>query len=176
MAASYTLSGQNILFGANKCMLSVYNGSGSGAILRVYRAWVLNNQQTAVTGVLTNLELRKITASSGGTTLTATKHDSNSSNLAAQIVLGTNQTITTTDLYRRVIWSTDEPSNASGTTAATLDEFEIFLPLCCIWSLGYGDSTTEPITLREGEGLALVNTGGNTGQCDVFFEFTSGAS
>jgi hypothetical protein len=79
---------------------------------------------------------------------------------------------TATSLYKRVIWSTDEPSNASGTTAATLDEFEIFLPFGQIFSLGYADPNTEPIVLRPGEGLGVINTGGSIGQADLFLECT----
>jgi hypothetical protein len=171
MAATYTLPALNVAFSSSKSMISLFNGSGSGRVLRVYRVWALNNQITAVTGVLTNLELRKISASSGGTALTTTKHDSNSTTLSTitQILPATNATVTLGTMYRRVIWSTDEP--ATGTL--TLDEFQCFLPLCCIWSMGYADTTTDPITLREGEGLTLMNFGGASGQADFFFEFTS---
>jgi len=169
MAASYTLPALNVAFSSSKSMISLFNGTGSGKVLRVYRVWALNNQITSVTGVLTNLELRKISAASGGTTLTVTKHDSNSSTLPGQILAASNANVTLGAMYRRVIWSTDEP--ATGTL--TLDEFQCFLPLCCIWSMGYADTTTDPIILREGEGLTLMNFGGASGQADFFFEFTS---
>lgn len=169
MAASYTLSALSVAFSASKNMITLYNGSGSGKVLRVYRVWAVNNQFTAVTGVLTNLELRKISACSGGTTLTAIRHDTNSSALPAQVLQTTNSTVTLGAMYRRVIWSTDEPA----VSTLTLDEFQCFFPLCCIWSMGYADSTTDPITLREGEGLTVVNVGGASGQADFFFEFTS---
>ena len=171
MAASYTLPALSVAFSASKSMISLFNGSGSGKVLRVYRVWAVNNQFTAVTGVLTNLELRKITASSGGTPLTATKHDSSSTTLSTitQILPATNATVTLGGMYRRVIWSSDEPS----VSTLTLDELQCFLPLCCIWSMGYADSTTDPITLREGEGLTIMNVGGAAGQADFFFEFTS---
>lgn len=169
MAASYTLTAQNIAFAANKCMACIFNGVGSGKVVRVYRIWVYNNQLVTVTGVLTNLEIRKITAASGGTDLTFTKHDSNSAAVDANIVAGTNKTVTLGGLYRRVLWSTDEPT---ANTAISLDEFECFMPFTNIWSMGYADTNSEPITLREGEGVTVMNTGGSIGQCDLFFETT----
>lgn len=178
MAATYQLSGVGIGFAANKCMLGVFNTSGSGKVVRVYRIWTINNQITPVTGSLTNLEIRKITAASGGTTLIPVPNDPSSPILtgvggtSGQITCGTNMTVTLTDLYRRIMWSTDEPSNPAGTTAFSVDELQTFLPFCTLWSMGYADPNSEPITLREGEGCAVINTGAFSGQSDFFFEMT----
>lgn len=329
MAATYSTASLTTAFAANKCMLGIFNPAGSTQVIRVYRLFALNNQLVNVTGVLTNIEVRKLTACSGGTTLVPTRHDTNSLNLPAgvpltsltepistaswstnvatitmtpaivptlsaavwangavtvttslahgytvgqwvtiagstpagynglyvitqvpstttfmfnlvsnpgtytsgatlsaghsyqigqqisitgvtptafngvytiasipannqitasllsnpgtytsggsispTIIIGTNQSFTISSLYRRVIWSTDEPSNASGTTAATFDEFETFLPFGTIWSMGYADTSTEPITLRAGEGVGIINTGGSIGAADFFAEFT----
>lgn len=170
MAASFNINALDVAFAANKCMAGIFNGTGSGKVLRVYRIWMLNNQLNAVTGVLTNLELRKITAASGGTTIVPTKNDSNTTDLPAQIVIGTNMTITLGGILKRVIWSTDEPV---GNVTATLDELETIPAFGCIWEMGFGDPYSTPLILREGDGIALYNTGGSVGQCDVFIEFTS---
>jgi hypothetical protein len=173
MAQTYTLTSVNTLFAANKCLLGLYNATGSGRVVRVYRVWILNNQIISVTGAMTSIELRKITAGSGGTTITPYKHDSTNESFPAQITVATNMTFTPTDVYTRFIWSTDEPINtASPAAAITIDEYEVFPPYCCVWDVAYGDSNVEPIVLREGYGLALVNIGATTGQCDVFFEVT----
>jgi hypothetical protein len=169
MAATYTIAGQNIPFAANKCMIGVFNGVGSAKVLKVYRIWCLNNQLVPVTGVLTNLEIRRITSCSGGTDIVPTKHDSLSATLPIAVLAGTNQTVIPTAMFRRVMWSTDEPATA-GATVVTLDEIETFVPFGTIWSLGYADSTVDPIVLREGEGLAVINTGANVGQADLFME------
>lgn len=334
MAASYTVPSLTTAFASNKCMIGVFNPASSNQVIRVYRIFALNNQLVNVTGVLTNLEVRKLTACSGGTTIIPTRHDSNSTNWCAgiplaastqtitamsysagsttitmsqpavpsvstmawannvitvtttgahgytvgqwvtiaasnptgyngtyvilqvpstttfiiaqatnpgtytssatlsaghsyqvgqqvsvsgvtpsqwnmtsapvtsipannQIVItdtdpgvgytsggvvnpailaGTNQSFTLGSLYRRVIWSTDEPSNASGTTAATVDEFQTFLPFGTIWNMGYADTSTEPITLRAGEGCGVINTGGSIGAADFFIELTVASS
>lgn len=170
MAQTYTASAVGIAFALNKSLLAIFNGSGSGRVVRVYRIWALNNGVTAVTGVLTNLEIRRTSSGSGGSAITPMKHDSNSETAPAQIVISTNQTVVATDLLRRIVWSNDE---AASTTAATLDEIETIVPFCCIWDIGYDDANVEPIVLREGQGLTLTNIGNTSvGSIDVFFEYT----
>jgi len=174
MASTFTAAGLGITFGNAKHMLSLFNGSGSNRVLRVYRAWILNNQTAAVTGVLTTFAMRKTSAQSSGTAVTPTKHDSANSNLPAQVLCAAGATITNTAdaPFRQWMWSNDEPSASS----ATSDELECLVPLNCIWD-STGDSNIEPITLRPGEGITLQHTGSTTvGLCDLFLEFTDSAS
>jgi hypothetical protein len=120
--------------------------------------------------VLTNLELRKLSAASGGTTLTPAKHDTASETVPAEVLFATNASVTPTALYKRILWSTDEPVVNTG---MTIDEFETIPAIACVWSKGYIDTAMTPITLREGEGFTILNTGASSGQCDVVLEFTS---
>jgi hypothetical protein len=172
MAQTYTIFKADVTFAPNKCLIGLYNGSGSGRIVRVYRVWALNNQITAVTGAITNLELRRLTAGSGGTAITPFKHDTNDESFPAQIVVATNMTFTPTDLLTRVLWSTDEPA----INVLTIDELQITTPLCTLWDAGYADSSVEPIVCREGYGVALTNIGATVGQVDVFMEVTLASS
>lgn len=174
MAATHTLAGIGVTFANGKHMLSLFNGAGSGRVLRLYRVWILNNQTAAVTGVLTTLNLRKSSAQSGGTAITPVKHDTASSNLPAQVLAAAGATVTNTaDLpFRSLVWSNDEPSVSSGSS----DELECMVPLNLIWD-STGDSNIEPITLREGQGVTLHHSGTSAvGLCDVFFEFTDSAT
>jgi hypothetical protein len=169
MAATYTALAVGVTFASGKKMLSLFNGSGSGKVLRVYRMWLLNNQTTGVTGVLTTMEIRKLSASSGGTAVTPVKHDSNSGALPAQVLCAQGATDTETDLFRKFMWSNDEPAASS----ATNDELECLPALAQIWDAGYGDSNVEPITLRPGEGVNVRQLGTSAvGLVDVAFEFT----
>lgn len=169
MANTYTIAATGVSFAANKSMIGLFNGSGSGQIFRVYRIWILNNQTTAVTGVLTNLELRRITAGSGGNAITPVKHDSTNPSFPAQAIVGSAMTVTTSDLFRRVVWSTDEPvANAT----ATIDELQTIPALSTIWDAGYADANIEPIVIREGYGLSVQNIGATVGVADLFFEVT----
>jgi hypothetical protein len=169
MAATYTAYSKGTVFAANKCLISVFNGASSPVIVKPYRIYVLNNQYSAVTGVLTNLEIRKLSAASGGTTITASPHDTSNS-LNVNVTCATNATVTPTDLYRRVMWSTDEPA---GNATMTVDEFQCILPFGNVWNMGYGDANVDPIVLNADEGLGVINTGAVVGQCDIWIEFTA---
>ena len=173
MANTYTIAATGVSFAANKSMIGIFNGSGSGQVIRVYRIWLLNNQTVAVTGVMTNIELRRLTAGSGGNAITPTKHATANPSLPAQIITASAMTVTESDLLRRFIWSTDEPvANAT----ATIDELETLPVFGTIWDAGYADANVEPLVLREGQGISVKNIGATVGIVDAFIEFTSGAS
>lgn len=170
MAQTYTAAAIGATFANNKSMLGIFNGSGSGRIARVYRIWVLNNQTAAVTGVLTTWTLRRTSAQSGGTAITPTKHDSTSEAMPAQVLIATaaTPTLTADAALRAWVWSNDEPAVSSGTS----DEFETLIPLNCVWD-STGDTTIEPIVLREGQGITVQHSGSSAvGVCDVFVEYT----
>jgi len=174
MADTFTVISPGTTFALNKCMLGVFNGSGSGKVVRLYRAWLLNNGVTAVTGVLTNIELRRTTTGSGGSAITPMPHDSTNAALPSQLAIATNQSVTTSDLFRRLVWSNDE---ATANVACTIDELETLPQLSQIWDVGYGDLNVEPIVCREGQGVALINTGNTSvGSVDVIFEITVASS
>jgi GrpB-like predicted nucleotidyltransferase (UPF0157 family) len=174
MAQTYSAAAIGVAFGNNKSMLAVFNGVGSGRIIRVYRVWVLNNQTAGVTGVLTTWELKRSSAQSAGTAITPTKHDTASESMPAQVAVATGGTVTQTGdvALRRWMWSNDEPAASS----ASSDELECLVPLNCVWD-STGDSNIEPITLREGQGLDVRHSGSTAvGIVDVFVEFTLAAT
>lgn len=174
MAQTYTVAAIGATFGNNKSMLGIFNGSGSGRIIRVYRVWVLNNQTAGVTGVLTTWTLRRSSAQSAGTSITPTKHDTSSETAPAQCLFATGGTVTlTSDVALRAwVWSNDEPAASSGTS----DEFETLIPLNCVWD-STGDSNIEPIVLREGQGISVHHSGSSAvGIADVFVEYTLASS
>jgi hypothetical protein len=160
-------------FANNKSMGAIFNGAGSGRIVRIQRVWMLNNQTAGVTGVLTTMNIRRTTAQSAGTAVVPVKHDTASTTLAAQILVATGATVTLTGVeLRRWMWSNDEPAVSSGTS----DEFECLVPLNLVWD-STGDADIEPIVLREGEGISVHHPGSTTvGICDIFVEFTSDAT
>lgn len=174
MAQTYTAAAIGVAFGNNKSMLAIFNGSGSGRIIRVYRVWVLNNQTAAVTGVLTTWTLRRSSAQSAGTAITPTKHDTTSESMPAQVAIATGATVTQTSdvAFRAWVWSNDEPAASS----ATSDELECLIPLNCVWD-STGDSNIEPIVLRETQGLDVRHSGSSAvGIADIFMEFTLAAT
>lgn len=156
-------------FAATKDMLNVMNGSSSARVIRVYRAYQFNNGVTAVTGVLTTMQIRRITAASAGTAVTPVKHDTNNAALDVNTTSGTAQTTTGTDIFRRFLWSNDEPT----VSANTQDEWELLVPFAEVWNAGYGDTNVDPIVCRAGFGFQIYHSGSTTvGTNDFEIEFT----
>jgi hypothetical protein len=170
MAKTYTASAIGVAFASNKSMLGVLNAHATRKV-KVYRAWTLNNQTSAVTGVLTSMSLRMLSALSAGTAVTPVAHDTgNTAFDLTSVTCNTAGTFTNTggNALRVWMWSTDEPAVSS----ATNDEFQCLVPLNCIWD-STGDTNIEPITLNTNEGVHITQPGSNTvGIVDCFFEFT----
>lgn len=180
MGQTYTACATAVAWStAIKVLFSIFNGSGSGRIVRIRRAWILNNQLTGITGVLENYSIYKIsTDTSGGSasTLTASKHDTLSENIPAAITIKTGNTSNgTAVLLRRNYFSGDEPAT---NTALNLDKMEAIVPWNIVWDVGYGNSNVQPLTLREGQGFSIVQPAiaSSTGNIDIFVEFTSDAT
>lgn len=169
MAATYRATAGAVAYASSKDMLNVFQ-SGSGTnVVRTYRCYFFNNGTTAVTGVLTTLQIRRITAASVGTAVTPVKHDTNSANLAAAITAGTGQTTTGSDIFRRFLWSNDEPT----VSTATQDEWELLIPFAEVWNAGYGDSNVEPLVSRATQGTQIFHSGSSAvGSADAEMEFT----
>jgi len=176
MAESYyTLSVPGVSFILNKCIIGMYNGVGSGRVIRLKRIWMLNNQTTAVTGVGVVMELQRFTTASGGYAVSPIKHDSANPVLPAQLVFSTNPTFTKDVTMRRVFWSSDEPV-ALG--VGTMDEVQVNPAYGLLWDSAWSytvNSPVEPIVLRPGYGAGLVvinSTATLAGICDTFMEFS----
>jgi hypothetical protein len=175
MAQTYTASFLGVAFGNNKSMAGVFNGAGSGRVVRIKRVWLLNNQTAAVTGVLTTFSMRRSTAQSAGTTVTPIKHDTASETAPAQVLVAHGATVTSaaTDALRNFVWSNDEPAASSGTN----DEFECLVPLNCVWDAATGDADLEALVLREGQGVDVRHSGSSAvGVVDIFIEYTLAAT
>ncbi len=174
MAATFTSFVSGTAFASNKSMSTCFNGAGSGRVIRTARVILLNNQTVAVTGVLTTIELRRNSASTGGTAATVTKHDTTSTSLPGSVTNTTGATDTLlADIFRRVMWSNDEPAVSS----AVNDELECIVPLNEIWNSAINDAAIEHITSRPGEGVVVRHTGSTAvGVLDVIQEFTDAAS
>ena len=175
MAATYTALATAVAWStSNKVFFSIFNGSGSGKVLKVRRVWIINAQASAATGILQTFGLYKITTDTSGgtpTTITPVKHDTNSSDVPAQVTIKTNNTTNgTSSLLYTQQYSGDEA--AVGTF--TWDEFEVFPNLSLFWDVGYGTTSMQPLTLREGQGFSVYNAAvaSSAGNIDIHMEFT----
>lgn len=170
MAKTYTASATGIAFASNKSLYGILNAHATRKV-KIYRILILNNQTAAVTGVITTMTVRKLSALTGGTAVTPVAHDTGNTSFdltSVTSVTGGTATNTADAALRQILWSTDEPSVSS----ATSDELQCIVPLMYIWD-STGDSNIEPITLNTNEGLSITQPGANTvGILDLFIEFT----
>lgn len=167
MASTYVACAQQVPLSTNKNCIDIFNTAASGKIIKVYRVWMENSQTTAVTGVISITELNRTTAASAGLPIVPVTFDSTNVALGT-ITAGSARTCTVGNLLRRWIWHTDEPAVIGG----TFDELETLSHATVIWDSGFNDSTIQPITLREGFGLAVRNVTSTVGAADFFIEFT----
>jgi len=173
MAATWRATSGAVAYANAKDMLNVFNGTSSTRIIRAYRAYWFNNGTTAVTGVITTAQCRRITAASVGTAVTPVKHDTNSSALNANTTCGTNQTVTGSDIFRRFLFVNEEPV-VSGTTQAN---WLTLIPFAEVWNAGYTDTNVEPIVCRATQGFELFHSGSSAvGTADLEIEFTDSAT
>lgn len=173
MANTWSANAQVVTYASGKSMISIFNGAGATRVLRAYRFYHFNSNTTSISGVLTEMRLNRISASSSGTILTPVSFDTTNSALEAAVEARTNGTNTVSHLFRRYIYSNDEPSVGSG----TIDELELLVPFACIWQEGYGDSTMQPLTARVGEGYEIRQQGTSAvSSADLEILFTDSAS
>lgn len=169
MANIYTIAAAATPFLQNRCMIGIFNGAGSGKVIKVHRITALNNQTVAVTGVNAILKVVTISTGSGGLYLNPTKHDSLSPVVPSQVVCATNMSYTTSNLLRNCFWSNDEPLQS---TIGTCDEWQLIPKMQNLWESSYKDTNVQPLICREGQGLALINsTNTAVGIADFFIEF-----
>jgi hypothetical protein len=170
MAQTFTAHFSGIAFAAGKVMAGILNGHAT-EVIKIRRAGILNAQTVVVSGVACLLEVRAYRGTAtltGGTAVTAVSHDSTNT-APTTLTLSHNSTPGgTSNLLRRVWWSSDEPA-ASG---ATVDELECLVPLNIIWDAGYADANVQPLTLRQDESFVLYNASGAAGLVDIWIEFT----
>lgn len=159
---TYVVLATDVVLGNGKSMVAVLNGAGSGRIIRVHKAKLINARTTNVTGVVTDFRVRRITNLSAGTAITPLSMDTLDS-LPAQVIAATGGTVTEVagDLMR-YLWSSDEWG------AGTVDvEAQDHGPQSLIPFYETLDGT-KPITLREGQGLTVrCNTNTTAGTFDL---------
>lgn len=171
MAATYTLKGYNLGLNTSKSMISIWNGAGSTDILKINRIWLMNHQVgvAAVTGALVELHLKLITTHTTGTLLFPLKRISTSPNLHSAVVCSTGATVGESSLFRRIIWSGDEPTSSE----YNMDTFGVIPNMNLVWDAGYVGSGIEPITLNASQGITLrCQSTVTVGVMDIMIEFT----
>ncbi len=175
MANTWQSASQGVTYAASKHMLDVFNATSSTRYIRIYRAYLFNNQTSAITGVLNTLRVCILsTGISSGTTVTPIAMDSNNSALNANTTSGFNRTTTIASTIRQLVHSPDEP------TVSTLDwdALGTLVPYAELWNTGYGDANIQPVTCRpsENRGFSIQSVTQTVGVADMEILFTDAAS
>jgi hypothetical protein len=143
-ASTFSVYSDAVVLAQNKHHISVFNGAGSGKIIRLRKLFFTNLALAGVTGVGIRMDLRKISTCTVGTDLTIQKHDSLTATLPATVLAKTGGTCTDAGLLAAFTMANDE---LLLTGNSQLDHQSINL-------LPEGQGI-EPLLLREGEGITL---------------------
>jgi hypothetical protein len=160
---------------ANKHLLDVFNASSSTRYIRIYRAYLFNNQTGAVTGVLNTLKICILSTSvSAGSAVTPVAMDSTNAALNANTTSGTGRTTTIANTIRQIVHSPDEPA----LNTLDWDSLGTLVPFAELWNTGYGDANIQPVTCRasENRGFSIQNVTQTVGVADLEILFTDAAS
>jgi hypothetical protein len=180
MASTYQLTAEGIPFTAVNQILVGLNNATVSNVVSIYRIWMENNQTSLLTGGQNYITLTRYTGgtiAAGNWILTPISQDTTNAAVPAGVVCSAKMTVTTpttTELFRRIPWSNDEPTVSAG----TIDEMEIIMPFSMIWDSAFPDANIEPLVLRPGQTLAILNVGftatapANAGIVDIFVEMT----
>lgn len=150
-APTYSAWANDIAPAANKHLLTIFNGVGSGKVVKIHALLARSLQTSAVTGVVLRWDILKASAASGGTSITPEQWDSDADALPGGIAVLTNGTVTATNRLAGIVMSSEEHTTAL--PQRTAEGVEL-LPLDRL--------KANPFTLREGEGLTVQNITSST--------------
>lgn len=169
MAATWVAQA-SVAFAATKSMLGIYNGGSN--VLRAYRFCIFNTQTGAVTAALTAMQIRRLTALTGGTAAAPVKHDTGSGALSS-VTSVQGGTATGSDIFRKFMWLLEEAT----TTGTTQANWEVLIPVGIVFFPTGGDSNLEPIVCRNTYGCDIYNAGsGAVSTMEFEITFTDAAT
>lgn len=173
---SFTVFQEGVVPAANKYMLAILNRN-TAKVVRVWRIWGYISSTAAVTGVLLQFRLGRITSTvalSGGTSITPAVHDTNEAFPASiDVMTGPTNAITYVSSIRRCSMSGDEA--VVSTDDADMKAFQELVRDDKVIFKAYSPFV-KPITLRTNgtthEGFGFQQSVGTVGNLGIICEFT----
>jgi hypothetical protein len=156
----------------NKYLAVLWNGA-SNRLVRVWRAWVYQNSTAAVaTGLNSELAMLRISARTAGTAVTPMAADL-SDTLTSGIAASHNDSAVTDSTIFRRFFAAQEEAKTTAAQAFNSDTQTVFDWFGhdghLFWNTHAG---CKPITLRNGQGIAVKNISGTLGALSFVIEFT----
>ena len=146
IGSTYVATADAVAFAANKSHVAVFNGVGSGKVVKIRKVFAVDVQTTAVTGVAVRFNFEKTTAQSAGTAITPQAMDSTSPSIPAQIVVASGATITDGPLLWPYLAASDEAGATQAFPSTQIMQFG---------NLMMEGNEIQEMTLREGEGFSV---------------------
>lgn len=134
-----------VAFAANKQHLSIFNNAGSNQMIAIKKLFHINLSLTAVTGVAVRFDVKKTTAQSVGTAITANSADSTNPALSG-IQIATGATVTEGAILYPITTQNDELTAANTAIANYLMQFG---------NLALEGIEQQEYRLRPGEGMTV---------------------
>lgn len=166
--ATFIINARDIASANNKSLVSLVNTSGSSVKIKIRELRVINTQNSAVTGVVIDINLLRCTSHTSGTLLTPATYDT-ADTLNSSVTARTGATITgeATDILRHWDMSSDEWGPGANDVESTEHTLNMLIPSYVALP------KTKPITLNANEGITfkcITNT--TTGLFDIVVMFT----
>jgi len=147
----------------NKHFFSLYNGSGSGKIIKVHGLYLINLQLTTVTGVGVRFEIKRIASLSGGSAIIARPADTRNTDLPSQISIATGPSVDEGHFLWSFSINNDEILTDSAFSTALMNSNLVKRP----------ETYLQPFILLQQQGITLKQiTSTAVGQCGVLCVFT----
>lgn len=134
-----------VAFAANKQHLSIFNNAGSNQIIAIKKLFHINLSLSAVTGVAVRFDVKKTTAQSVGTAITANSADSTNPALSG-VQIATGATVTEGAILYPITTQNDEITAANTAIANYLMQFG---------NLALEGVEQQEYRLRPGEGMTI---------------------
>lgn len=166
--ATFVVQARDTATGNGKSMLSLVNTSGSTVVIKLRDLKICNVQNTAVTGVVSEFGLYRITSHSAGTSLTPAAFDTNDS-LDSSVTARTGATVSgeAATVLLHWDWSNDEWSQG----ASDVESFDHAIQE--VNNLLRQGKQCKPITLRANQGITIKHVNNSTvGLFDIVLIFT----
>jgi hypothetical protein len=159
-AESYTAWANDVAVptSANASHISILNAAGSGKIIQLIKIFAVNAGITALVGSMLRFDLMRITAHSGGSTITPEKLDTANGAIPAQITVRTGATSVTEGAR---IFGFAVTNDEVGTNGSVI----VGTHLLQMLNLLFESPRLQEFTLREGQGIHIkqVTAAGATG-------------
>lgn len=166
--ATYWALASAVAIGNNKSMISIFNANGSSRICRIREIYLVNTQNAAITGIVGEFRLIRMTGHSAGTDITYDSYDTVDAT-DVNITVKTNATIAgeATRFLGTWKYSTDE----WGVGAADVESFDHSFN--AVTPIYRAKPPAKPITIRANQGLTLKHVVNSTaGSFDIGVLFT----